>query len=152
MMDCSFADDLGALIRSIPASRTLLAIPPPLMENNTYSMSQQVINGIFPSLIPEIAYESGCEGIVDAFGALGGMPNWDQNFPCSGCTLDSNASSPFGPCIYYCSEQSCDQCHPNDVGYARLAEAVAESVSQLARREPRPAKSRWTVRQKLPGQ
>ena len=47
------------------------------------------------------------------------MPNWQQAFPKS-CTLNS----PWPACPWYCDSQSCDECHPNDSGYKRLAQGM----------------------------
>ena len=56
---------------------------------------------------------------ISIYAALGGVPNWQQAFPKS-CTLNS----PWPACPWYCDSQSCDECHPNDSGYTRLAQAM----------------------------
>ena len=43
--------------------------------------------------------------------------------PARGCALNSSQLS-WRPCQWWCDAQSCDQCHPNDVGYAQLARTV----------------------------
>ena len=48
--------------------------------------------------------ESGAEGVIDVFSALGGADMTGYQ--------------------YFCDGQNCDQCHPNDDGYAHMAEAV----------------------------
>ena len=39
----------------------------------------------------------------------------------AGCQL--NTTTP-AACANFCDRQSCDECHPNDAGYARLAKVV----------------------------
>ena len=60
------------------------------------------------------------------FSQFGGSDDWRSDFPPGGCAL--NSSEGFPPCAYYCDEQSCDQCHPNDAGYAHLAEVVLKGI------------------------
>ena len=67
-------------------------------------MNATVINHIFPHLIPRIANETGANGVIDVFDALGG----------------SSLNAP----ELFCDYQSCDACHPNDAGYDRLAGVV----------------------------
>ena len=71
-------------------------------------MNATVINHIFPHLIPRIANETGANGVIDVFDALGGA------------TLNAPE--------LFCNYQSCDACHPNDAGYDRLAGAVFRSL------------------------
>lgn len=126
---CAFARDLNDLVSSIRADVKFLGIPPPLTtDDNAYNMSQRVINEIFPRLIPNTVLR--VDGIVDVFSALGGSSK-ETTFPIEGCphpTLFLFETAASSPCVYYCSMQSCDSCHPNDVGYARLAETFAHSL------------------------
>lgn len=49
-----------------------------------------------------------------------GGKDLDQ-FPRGGCTLKTSG---IADCNYFCDEQSCDQCHPDDVGYHAMAVAM----------------------------
>ena len=86
-------------------------------------MNQTVINSIYPTIVPMIAKANGDLPTVDVYAGMGGTPTWAVDFPDS-CVLDS----PWSYCADFCDEQSCDQCHPNDVGYALLANIVHDSV------------------------
>lgn len=37
----------------------------------------------------------------------------------------------FTPCAYWCDDQHCDQCHPNDVGYSHLATVVQKGLGLM---------------------
>ncbi|GMI28844.1 hypothetical protein TeGR_g1332 [Tetraparma gracilis] len=123
LADCVFAEDYKSMIdtvRSLGNPDIYIMVPPPLMEDTIYGMNSTVINSVYPSLIPAIqADNKGVLGPIDIFSALGGVADWTSAFPDS-CSLDS----PWAPCSNFCDEQSCDQCHPNDDGYAALAKAV----------------------------
>ena len=54
---------------------------------------------------------------------MGGVPDWQSSFP-DGCTLNS----PWPACPWWCDAQHCDQCHPNDSGYAHLAQLVKSGL------------------------
>ena len=73
-------------------------IPPPLYIDNVYSMSQKIINEIYPTLIPKIAAQSGIkpDHIIDLFSGLGG-PNLSMGHLFS------------------------DGCHPTPEGYTVIA-------------------------------
>lgn len=59
--------------------------------------------------------------VIDVYTGMGGVPapGWESEMPPM-CTLDST----WAPCKWYCDAQSCDQCHPNDVGCSKLAQVV----------------------------
>eukprot|EP00658_Telonema_sp_P-2_P077517 TRINITY_DN702_c0_g1_i3.p1 TRINITY_DN702_c0_g1~~TRINITY_DN702_c0_g1_i3.p1 ORF type:complete len:307 (+),score=61.87 TRINITY_DN702_c0_g1_i3:209-1129(+) len=124
---CSFAQDYASMIALVntlgttPAGpKVYVMTPPPLMALNAYGMNQTVINSVFPKLVPLIAQSSpGVHGPIDVFGAMGGVSNWETMYPPS-CAI----GSAWPQCGYYCDAQSCDQCHPDDNGYAALAKAV----------------------------
>ena len=102
-----------------------IMIPPPLMQNNAYNMNQTIINTIFPQLIPLIAAANAdiVTSVIDVYRGMGGVPapKWKTVMP-KKCTLNST----YPPCRWYCDAQSCSpgQCHPNDVGCAKLAQVV----------------------------
>jgi hypothetical protein len=104
------------------------------MELNWPSICALLVTDCVASLPPSAAYGSlvmqmlrhdvvahvlqlgSCSGVHSA---LGGVPNWQETFP-NGCGLNT----PWPACPWYCDKQSCDQCHPNDSGYFRLASAM----------------------------
>lgn len=96
-------------------------VPVPLWLDGIYGMSKPVINDILPELVPKIANTTGSK-VIDAFTGMGGVKNWRQAFPADppGCTRNSS----YPACPWFCDAQSCNQCHPNDVGYAHLASVV----------------------------
>lgn len=55
---------------------------------------------------------------IDIFHGMGGVADWATAFP-KQCTLDT--AKTFPPCADWCDHQSCDQCHPNNVGYTKMA-------------------------------
>jgi len=125
--NCTFAADYKAMINVIKTLGTTPAgpkiyvmIPVPLMQNGAYGMNATVINGVYPKLVPliqkDIAYVS---GPIDLYSQMGGVSDWETAFPKS-CTFFAT----YGPCKWWCDLQSCDQCHPNNAGYARMAKLV----------------------------
>merc|ERR1711920_735113 len=104
-------------------------IPPPLMSNNSgFPSMQTTINTLYPKLIPMMAKATpGVHGVIDMFRGMGGVTDWQTAFP-TACHLNSS----WMPCQWFCDKQSCDQCHPNDDGYAHFASVVAENLSRPA--------------------
>ena len=100
------------------------AVPPPLMQQGAYGMNQTVINDVFPKLVRAINADAKLgTAPIDVFSALGGSSTWQKDFPAS-CTKDSA----FAPCANWCDEQSCDQCHPDNDGYVKLAAAMMKGL------------------------
>ncbi|KAK3279975.1 hypothetical protein CYMTET_12166 [Cymbomonas tetramitiformis] len=129
--ECSFARDYKAMIDHVQTLGTTAAgpkvfvqVPPPLMQRYSIGANQTVINSVLPKLIPMIANENSVLGPIDVFSGMGGVSDWAIKFPAS-CRL----MSPWGPCKWYCNTQSCDQCHPNNLGYAHLATVVKAGLS-----------------------
>ena len=105
-------------------------VPPPLMKPWAYGMNQTVINSILPKLLPLIATENALDGVIDIFSGMGGVPDWKAKFPHTGCSLNySHGPGGWAPCAWWCDAQSCDQCHPNDDGYAHLAQAMHAALA-----------------------
>ena len=105
----AFARDYYDMLNVFSGSKVYVSIPPPLYEDGVYSMDQQVINERFPELIREIAANSSVvTGIVDIFTVMGGadLANYEL----------------------FCDLQSCDKCHPTDLGYARMATVMYKAV------------------------
>ena len=126
LTNCQFAEDFTSMVKLLkgttPAGpKVYVMIPPPLMASNPGFPTMQItINTLFPKLIPLMQKSTpGVVGLIDIYGGMGGSPNWQTQFP-PACTL--NSSWPF--CPLWCDSQSCDQCHPDDNGYAFFAKLV----------------------------
>lgn len=128
---CSFAADYKAMIDLVktlgttPAGPKIYVITPvPLMQQGAYGMNQTVINSVYPNLIPLIQKDNaGVLGPIDLYHEMGGTADWETRFPKS-CTVDSA----FAACKSWCDKQSCDQCHPNDDGYHKMAGLLAAGL------------------------
>lgn len=130
--DCTFATDyknMIELVRSLGTTdlppHVYMLIPPPLMHRSAYGINQTIINTVFPRLIPAIQKANSVLGPIDVFTGLGGVADWAKRFP-SKCMHNTGDAWP--PCSWFCNFQSCDQCHPNDVGYQVLAEVVLHGL------------------------
>merc|ERR1712137_622009 len=137
--NCNFAKDYQAMIDVVKTLGTTpvgpkiyTLIPPPLMKIGTYGMNITVINTVFPELIPLIENASDIEGTIDVFGGMGGVPDWMDEFPISGCDDPNVSVAAWAPCAWWCDESSCGgasaECHPNDSGYAHLAQVVLDGL------------------------
>lgn len=135
---CSFANDYAnmiSIIRTLGKSKEgpqiYVTVPISLLKEGVYGMNQSVINSLYPKLIPMIAKENDVELIDQVYVGFGGEENWnvDPNFPINGCTLNSS-NTPWDVkfCKYWCDEQSCDQCHPNDQGYTHMAHCFMKGL------------------------
>ena len=87
-------------------------------------MNQTVINQVLPLVVPAFLSAPRRDvppiaGHIDIFTALGGHAL--AGLGPAGCQL--NTTTP-AACANFCDRQSCDECHPNDAGYARLAKVV----------------------------
>jgi len=127
---CSFSADYKAMIDVIKTLGTTSAgpkvyvmIPVPLMQNTAYGMNQTVINGVFPKLVPLIQKDNSVLGPIDLYSQMGGVADWKTTFP-DKCVLNSS----FPPCASFCDRQSCDQCHPNDAGYGKMAKLIQKGL------------------------
>jgi len=126
---CTFAKNYASMIKLVRTlgktapPKVFAMIPPPLMQQAAYGMNQTVINSVYPKLVPMIGQTNKVDGIVDFYSTMGGVADWKSKFPKS-CTRDSTWPS----CKYWCDAQSCDQCHPNDDGYAHLAPVLMKEI------------------------
>lgn len=134
---CSYASDyahfLSLAAKQGPgggAPKIFVAVPPPLMKASFDGMNQTVINTLYPVLIPLIAKASPVPlsgPPINVFECLGGVPGWKSLFPGDGCAVDTGQRWP--PCANFCDEQSCNQVHPNDVGYSALARCIMKAIA-----------------------
>jgi hypothetical protein len=129
--DCRFADnyaELLAVVRGLGRTplgpAVYLMIPPPLMAAKTIGANQTVINSVYPWLLPAINQAQGLtHPAIDVFAMLGGVPDWRDVYA-DRCPAPGNGTASWEPCRFFCDEQNCDQCHPNNVGYQQLARTV----------------------------
>jgi len=134
-LTCPFAQDFKSMIDLVntlgtsPAGpKVYVMIPPPLMKIGAYGMNQTVINEVFPVLVPAIAAANKLtvHRVIDIFNNFGGNA---KDFPAGGCTLQNTATA---KCGYFCSPTqswTCDQCHPDDVGYGEMASLVQQVIA-----------------------
>jgi lysophospholipase L1-like esterase len=108
--DDYYALDFLTMIQTLQALPTrpkvMVNIPPPLCSPYPFEMSSDVINFLFPSLVPKIAALAFNVTVVDVFAALGG----------ANCTVPGLANT------------TCDGCHPNVPAAHILAETVAAAI------------------------
>ena len=131
LVNCTFAQSYHDMINVVKNLGTkegtppkiYIMIPPPLMKHGSIGANQTVINSVYSKLFPLIqkANQDVVIKTIDIFTGMGGESNWesDPNWPKS-CELNSS----WKPCEWWCDKQSCDQCHPNDNGYAHLADLL----------------------------
>lgn len=132
-LSCPYSLDYSSMIKIVKGLGTTpngpkihIMIPPPLMKDRSIGASQTVINDVLPSLVPKIAEHNQINTKpIDIYSYFGGGPNWKNEFPPNGCTLNS---SQVAKCNYFCDKQSCDQCHPNDHGYSVMAQLVKRGI------------------------
>ena len=146
-------DVVKTLGRTPAGPKIYLAIPPPLMAQYSIGANQTVINSarrepnlcttrahapsvaahhalllqVYPKLVPLISAASPTPKttgkVIDIYTEMGGVADWAAKFPAK-CEI----GSPWAPCAWWCDKQSCDQCHPNDDGYAHLAQGMLKGL------------------------
>ena len=101
----AFLDALGDMTETLAAlpsaPAVLVAAPPPLYNANVYTMSADIINGLFPVKVPPTAHAHGAAALpLDVFSALGGanlsFPEyyWDKDPP-----WNQTSASPLRPSL-----------------------------------------------------
>merc|ERR1712203_861829 len=109
---CTFADDYKSMVEvvrglgrngSIP--KVYAMVPPPLMQQFSIGANQSVINSVYPNLVPIIAKDNGLDGVIDVFGGMGGVPEWQDSFP-----EKCEKNSAWAPCGWWCDDQPCNRC------------------------------------------
>jgi len=123
---CSYAADYKAMVDIVRTVGTTAAgpkiygmIPAPLMAPRSIGANQTVINSVYPKLVPMIVKENNILGPINVFSGMGGVSDWEEKFPPK-CVINST----WEPCGWWCDEQSCNQCHPNNDGYHNMATVV----------------------------
>ena len=112
-----FREDYISLIKGfqeLPTKPAIyLIIPPPMYtDSGPYNISGPTVNYMLPKIIPEVAKHCNVK-VIDGFNALGGR---SLNFP-EAYMIDKKKAAGVPPN---------DMCHLNNLGYARIAGAVAQ--------------------------
>merc|ERR1712023_222427 len=101
--------------------KIFLMIPPPLYQDGRYDMNQTVINSLFPGDGPAgvrtLAKAAGLPPPIDLFNLF------QQECPVHGGTPGEPANRTLTPCDWI-ARGGTDACHPNNVGYGKIAAAV----------------------------
>jgi lysophospholipase L1-like esterase len=97
----------------------MIALPPPLYVDGNFAMDGSVINRALPSLLRSIQQSNDLPPLIDTFGALGGTGLSREDLmtmvdPTDGYTADG--------------------CHPNDNGYAQVAQTVFDAIEDAVER------------------
>ena len=109
--------DMISQFKSLPSQPKLyLIIPPPLVNPPKhpehpppFDMKKSVLNELLPfHIIPSIAMETGIDGIIDVWTALGGEHG------------------------YFSDTMTCDGCHPKDQAMTIIAKTIAKSITTTA--------------------
>ena len=111
--------DMISLFKSLPTRpKVYVVIPPPLVHPPKhpgnpppYNMTPRVLNVILPIMIRGIALESGADGVIDTWSALGGTDEYEDD------------------------AMTCDGCHPKDAAYTIIAKSFATVLREGAREE-----------------
>ena len=120
-----FSTDYASLInhfRRLPSQPSvILVVPPPLYRDGRYGMEQEVINTALPRLVPSIARANGLPPPVNLFDLF------EAHCPVVAGTPGHPPNSTDVYCDWIGSGGR-DACHPSDLGYAKVADAVARAV------------------------
>ena len=120
------ADFKNVTSSSGAAPKIYLMVPPPLYQNNRYGMNQTVINTLFPGDGPAgvrtLARAAGLPAPIDLFSLF------QSHCPVLGGTPGHAPNNTDVPCDWIASSGR-DACHPSDVGYGKLAEAVKAVIA-----------------------
>lgn len=106
-----FAHDYNELLasfHSMPSQpNVFLVMPPPLYTDGAYTMNKTLINVVLPKLLRRVAATSLSLAPIDVY---------------------STYAKHCDPSVQYWCDWTIDGCHPNDVGYGKVAATVAEAL------------------------
>jgi lysophospholipase L1-like esterase len=120
-----YASMLASFRRMPSHPQLLIMVPPPLYRDGVYGMNQTVINSIFPgngtNSVRAIASNAGLSAPIDLFDLF------QKHCPIVAGTPGHPPNASDVVCDWVGSGGT-DGCHPDDVGYGRVAKAVAAAV------------------------
>ena len=126
-----FPKDYAEMIASFAAMasnpKIWLMVPPPLYRDGTYGMNQTVINTLFPAAagaaaVRALAKAASLPEPIDLFSLFQG------HCPVSGGTPGHPENKTLVTCDWI-ARGGTDACHPNDMGYGKIAEAVKAVIA-----------------------
>jgi len=149
-----FAADYAALIQLArtlgPGAQSPLVFvctPSPLLLDGKGGGTQSIVNDVMQRLMRRIASDHDAH-LIDFFAALGGKDV--SSVPAGGVTADFVRTHPTPPAIYYYDENDpaingtwCDQVHPADAGFVRMAEVAADAIRRHHIPGPGGHRSTW---------
>jgi lysophospholipase L1-like esterase len=107
------------------ARQVFIMIPPPLYMDGVYGMNQTVINTVFPPSVKQIASQNQLPPPIDLFSLF------QSHCPVVAGTPGHPANASDVYCDWVGSGGK-DACHPDDIGYLKLAEAVKKTIDPSA--------------------
>jgi len=122
-----YADMIASFAAMASKPRIYLMVPPPLYRDGTYGMNQTVINTVFPAwhgpaAVRVLAAAAGLVTPIDLYSLF------QAHCPVTGGTPGHPNNTTDVPCDWI-ARGGTDACHPNDVGYGKIAEAVKAVIA-----------------------
>lgn len=106
--------------------KIFLMVPPPLYQDGRYGMNQTVINTLFPGSGPAgirtLAAANGLPAPIDLFSLF------QNHCPVVGGTPGHQPNTTDVPCDWIATDGA-DACHPDNVGYGKIAAAVKTAIA-----------------------
>ena len=122
-----YADMIASFANMQPRPKIWLMVPPPLYRAGTYGMNQTVINSLFPAsdgaaAVRTVANAANLVEPIDLYSLF------QSHCPVTGGTPGHPPNQTLIPCDWI-ARGGTDACHPNDVGYGKIAEAVKTAIA-----------------------
>ena len=118
-----FPADYAAMIEvftSMPSHPVIhLMTPPPLYKDGVYGMNQSVINTELPRLVPQVAKAARLSPPISLFEL------WEGHCPVKGGTPGHPPNATDVRCEWIAGP---DGCHPDNMGYGKIASAVHDAI------------------------
>lgn len=118
---------IGSFASMPSAPKIWLMVPPPLYRDGTYGMNQTVINTLFPAAdgpasVRSLAKGAGLAEPIDLYSLF------QAHCPVSGGTPGHPPNKTDIRCDWI-GRDGTDACHPNNVGYGKIAAAVKAVIA-----------------------
>jgi len=124
-----FPADYADMIASFAAMKSkpkiYLMVPPPLYRDGTYGMNQTVINTLFPAVDGPAAVRTIDKELLQPPIDLYSL--FQAHCPVSGGTPGHAPNKSLVVCDWI-ARGGTDACHPDDLGYGKIAQAVREAI------------------------